>query len=72
MPPKIKPTTTKQPDTIAKPVSLEGVFDATVWAESFIREFGQRRQDINQQVMTAWFANAIETGRKEGKRQAAA
>jgi hypothetical protein len=33
--------------------------DAMVWAEEFIRLFGDRRDEIDEGLMVAWFANAM-------------
>jgi hypothetical protein len=38
--------------------------DARKWAQEFMREFGDRKAEIDEGLMIAWFANAIETGRR--------
>jgi hypothetical protein len=38
--------------------------DAAVWAREFMKEFGGRRQDIDEGLMIGWFANAIETAKR--------
>jgi hypothetical protein len=43
--------------------------DASVWAEEFMAEFGDRKQDIDEGLMIGWFANAIETGRSQGRKE---
>lgn len=43
--------------------------DATVWAERFCQKFCKRPEDaieIDEGLMIAWFANAIETGIRIG------
>lgn len=47
---------------------LFGQMDAMVWAETFMRMFGGRRERIDMDLMLGWFANAIETGRSEASR----
>lgn len=34
--------------------------DAKVWADEFMAEFGDRREDIDEGLMIGWFANAME------------
>lgn len=36
--------------------------DAKVWADEFMARFGSRKDDIDADLMLAWFANAIMTG----------
>lgn len=36
---------------------------ADVWAEEFMRNFGERKDDIDEGLMIAWFANAMETAK---------
>lgn len=43
--------------------------DAKVWAEEFMRLFGDKRQEIDEGLMIAWFANAIMRGYDEGVRK---
>lgn len=33
--------------------------DAKVWAQEFMRLFGDRREDIDEGLMIGWFANAM-------------
>ena len=51
--------------------TLNDTTDATVWAEEFCRIFAGKfvNQDVGQDVMVAWFANAIETGRNAGRKE---
>lgn len=42
--------------------------DARVWASEFMERFADRRDEIDESLMLAWFANAIETGRAAGRR----
>ena len=37
--------------------------DAKVWADEFMRLFGDKRHEIDEGLMIAWFANAIMRGR---------
>lgn len=39
--------------------------DAKLWAQEFMRLFGERRQEIDEGLMLAWFANAIMRGYDE-------
>jgi len=48
-----------------------GEFDASKWADEFMRLFGQRLQDVDEGLMLGWFANAIMTGFDEGVRRSA-
>lgn len=50
------------------PTELEllSTTDAQVWAQEFLRLFGERRDDLDEGLMVSWFANAIETGRSAG------
>jgi hypothetical protein len=41
--------------------------DAQTWAQEFLDRFGERLEDIDEGLMIAWFANAIETGREAGR-----
>lgn len=45
--------------------------DAQTWAREFMSLFGKRKDDIDEGLMIGWFANAIETGRDAGQRDAA-
>lgn len=40
--------------------------DAQQWAREFIARFGAKLVEIDEGLMLAWFANAIETGRTFG------
>lgn len=42
-------------------IKLQGTTDAEVWADEFMRVYGQRKLDIDRYVMITWFANAIQT-----------
>lgn len=46
-----------------------GEFDAREWAAEFVRIFGDRRDDIDEDLMLGWFANAIMTGYDKAKRE---
>ena len=37
--------------------------DGSVWAAEFMKRFGQSKNQIDEELMISWFANAIETGR---------
>ena len=37
-------------------------FDARDWAEAFMKNFGDRKQDIDEGLMIGWFANALMRG----------
>jgi hypothetical protein len=52
-----------------KPIDLLSTTDASVWASEFMRMFSQRLNEIDEGLMIAWFANAIETGRDAGKNE---
>lgn len=41
--------------------------DARVWAKEFMLLFGETKENIDEGLMIAWFANAIETGRSAGE-----
>lgn len=41
--------------------------DAQVWAQEFMRRFGERTDEIDEGPMISWFANAIEAGRTAGE-----
>jgi hypothetical protein len=56
-------------DTTA--LDLSNTTDAQEWAQAFMGIFGDRRDDIDEGLMIAWFANAIETGREAGRTAAA-
>ena len=53
-------------------VDLNQTDDAMLWAKTFVEIFGNRRDEIDLELMFGWFANAMETGRtfglKEGER----
>lgn len=42
---------------------LRSKADPRVWAEEFMKEFGNRKKDIDEGLMIGWFANAMEVGR---------
>ena len=44
-------------------------FDARDWAKAFIDIFGNRKQDIDEEAMMGWFANAIMRGYDEHARR---
>lgn len=41
---------------------LHSTMDAKVWAEEFMRIFGQKLSEIDEGLMIGWFANAIMCG----------
>jgi hypothetical protein len=41
---------------------LLSTIDAEVWAKDFMSIFGNRKEDIDEELMFAWFANAIMCG----------
>lgn len=47
---------------------LHNTTDGQIWAQEFMRLFGDRRDEIDEDLMIGWFANAIETGRSAGSR----
>jgi hypothetical protein len=49
-------------------LDLLSTTDAQKWAQEFMRLFGDKRDEIDEGLMIAWFANAIETGRTAGER----
>lgn len=48
-------------------LDLLNTTDAEKWAEAFMEEFGDHKEDIDEGLMFSWFANAIETGRTAGE-----
>jgi hypothetical protein len=44
--------------------------DGLSWASEFIKRFGDRPDEIDEDLMLGWFANAIEAGRTAGAEQA--
>jgi hypothetical protein len=46
-------------------------FDARDWAASFMKRFGERRDEIDERFMLAWFANALMRGFDEHARRTA-
>lgn len=42
--------------------------DGRVWAQEFMRRFGDRREEITEILMASWFTEAIEVGRAAGPR----
>ena len=47
---------------------LHGTTDAQVWAREFVRMYDDPDLDVwlDEELMTTWFANAIEVGRAAG------
>lgn len=43
--------------------------DAKDWAEEFMRIWGERRNEIDEGLMLAWFANSIMAGFDESSRR---
>ncbi len=43
--------------------------NAKLWAEEFMRLFGERRQDIDEGLMIGWFANAMQAGEHHYRRK---
>lgn len=43
-------------------VKLHTHFDAAVWAKEFMRIFGNKLTEIDEDLMHTWFANAIMCG----------
>lgn len=43
-------------------LKLLQTMDASIWAKEFMSIFGNRKQDIDEDLMLGWFANAIMTG----------
>ena len=43
-----------------------------IWSEEFMGLFGDRKGEIDDGLMISWFANAIETGRRAGEKEASA
>lgn len=37
-------------------------FDGRDWATQFMEKFGQRKEDIDESLMIAWFSNALMHG----------
>lgn len=52
-------------------VNLQETMDAKVWAGEFMRIFGDRKHDIDADLMLGWFANAIMVGYDEANRRSA-
>lgn len=48
-------------------IDLHGETDATIWAKEFMRIWSDRREEIDEDLMVGWFANAIESGRSKGE-----
>jgi len=48
-----------------KEIALVGTqsTEAQEWAAEFMRIFGNRKEDINKDLMITWFANAIEVAK---------
>lgn len=42
-------------------------FDARDWAEAFMTIFGDRKGDIDEDLMLGWFANALMRGFDEAR-----
>ncbi len=45
-----------------KETKLNDEFDASVWAKEFMKKFENRLEEIDEDLMLGWFANAIMTG----------
>lgn len=48
-------------------INLLSTTNAREWAQEFLRLFGDKPEAIDEGLMIAWFANAIETGRTAGE-----
>lgn len=48
-------------NTVKDDVLLKTI-DAQIWAREFMRSFGHRKEEIDEGLMLAWFANAIMRG----------
>ena len=59
------------PDPLSREeeVPLHDNPDAMVWADEFMRRFGERKTEIDHGLMLAWFATAIMTGHDWAERQ---
>lgn len=44
-------------------------FDADKWAKEFMRIWGDRRDELDLDLMRSWFANAIMAGYDHAKRE---
>ncbi len=66
---KEEPVTPEETLRRADEAELLSTTDAAVWARHFIRRFGEARSApaIDEGLMLAWFANAIEVGRDAGR-----
>lgn len=63
----IEPTTAAADDPTR---ALLSTTDGSRWAAEFMRLFGDRKNEIDDGLMTAWFANALEAGWTAGHRAA--
>jgi hypothetical protein len=54
------------------PSQVPHSFDGVVWAQEFMRIIVNRGKVIDEDLMVAWFANALERGFDEGKKKVAA
>lgn len=53
-----------------KEIDLHNTTDGMEWAKEFCRLYNSKPNfTIDEGLMVAWFANAIEVGRQEGKKQ---
>jgi hypothetical protein len=51
------------------PLNFMRSFDARDWAAAFMRQFGDRKHEIDEGLMLGWFANAIMCGWDEHARR---
>lgn len=47
---------------VTDPDKLTQTIDASVWAKTFMEMFKDRHEEIDEELMLTWFANAIMTG----------
>lgn len=55
--------------SLMEKVNLHGTMDGKLWADEFMRIFGDRKQDIDAGLMLGWFCNAIMVGHDFGAAQ---
>lgn len=48
---------------------LHGTMNAETWAFEFMKMFCERRNEIDEDLMRAWFANSIMCGYDHGQRK---
>jgi hypothetical protein len=51
-------------------VNLLSEFNANIWAKEFMHIWGNRLNEVDESLMTSWFANAIMMGYDTGLRKA--